>query len=91
MRKRRFRHGPNIKRDLFEEQGGICAICDKPMPPIDHDPDDPDDAPNLDHIIPVSRGGPEYRWNLQLTHTRCNAAKSNAMPHEADVRSRLND
>lgn len=37
----------------------------------------------VDEIIPVSRGGSPYlRSNCQLTHRRCNRAKSNKMPDE---------
>lgn len=56
----------------------ICAICHKPI-----DMNAPAFTPEsceVDHIIPVSRGGAPYEVsNLQLTHTRCNRAKGARM------------
>lgn len=56
----------------------VCALCgrevDKTLPaghPL---------APELDEIIPVSRGGSPYDFNnLQLTHRICNERKGNRM------------
>ena len=61
-----------------------CAICgrevDKTLPP--NDPM----APEVDEIIPVSRGGSPYDWdNLQLTHRICNQRKGNRMVGDIDV------
>ena len=62
-----------------------CAICgrevDKTLPylhPL---------APEVDEIIPVSRGGSPYDWdNLQLTHKICNQRKGNKMVGDIDVK-----
>lgn len=45
-----------------------CAICKQPMT---------FDKCNIDHIIPVSKGGQHTMANLQLTHIRCNLLKGN--------------
>lgn len=38
-------------------------------------------SPEVDEIIPVARGGDPYQYeNLQLTHRKCNRAKSDKMP-----------
>lgn len=58
-----------------------CALCgrevDKSLPagqPL---------SPELDEIIPVSRGGSPYDIdNLQLVHRICNERKSNRLPGE---------
>jgi hypothetical protein len=67
------------------------------MPPIG-DVCDPADKPNIDHKIPRSKGGPDYVWNLQSTHSRCNEAKGDTMPevgprspHTASIRSVVNE
>lgn len=56
-----------------------CAICGKPVDktlPAGHPL-----APELDEIIPVSRGGsPTDLDNLQLTHRICNERKGAKMP-----------
>lgn len=61
-----------------------CAICgrevDKSLP--QYDPL----APEVDEIIPVSRGGSPYDFdNLQLTHRVCNEKKGNKMTGDVDV------
>ena len=61
-----------------------CAICghevDKTLPashPL---------APEVDEIIPVSRGGSPYDWdNLQLVHRICNERKGNKMAGDIDL------
>src|SRR5687768_10379368 len=32
-------------------------------------------SPTIDHRIPMSKGGSDYRENLQLAHRRCNSRK----------------
>jgi hypothetical protein len=54
---------------LAESQQYTCSWCAQPL------------AANLagthvDHIIPVTCGGPDVDWNLQLLHDRCNLSKS---------------
>lgn len=61
-----------------------CAICgrevDKTLPaghPL---------APEVDEIVPVSRGGSPYDWdNLQLVHRICNERKGNKMAGDEDL------
>lgn len=36
--------------------------------------------PTFDHIMPVSKGGPDTLENLQLAHAACNKAKADNMP-----------
>ena len=44
-------------------------------------------APEVDEIIPVSRGGSPYDWdNLQLVHRICNQRKGNKMVGDIDVK-----
>lgn len=61
-----------------------CAICgrevDKTLPYLDPL------APEVDEIIPVSRGGSPYDWdNLQLVHRVCNQRKGNKMAGDIDL------
>ena len=63
----------------------VCGICgkevDKTLPylhPL---------APEVDEIIPVSRGGSPYDWdNLQLVHRVCNQRKGNKMVGDIDLK-----
>ena len=62
----------------------VCAICgrevDKTLNYLDPL------APEIDEIVPVSRGGSPYDWdNLQLVHRVCNQRKGNKMAGDIDV------
>ena len=67
----------NRKKILANED--VCAICGGPVDktlPARH----PMSA-QVDHIIPVSKGGdPSAMDNLQLTHRKCNRAKADKLP-----------
>lgn len=61
-----------------------CALCgrevDKTLPYLDPL------APEVDEIVPVSRGGSPYDWdNLQLVHRVCNQRKGNRMAGDIDL------
>lgn len=53
-----------IRRRVFEESGGICAYCDKPLPVQGF---------HLDHIEPRAVRGATARPNLVVCHNACNA------------------
>jgi HNH endonuclease len=73
------RHGPcpavpachfRYKAGFFTRQGGICPWCGNALPA--------DLAKTaVDHVVPVSRGGPWVEQNLQLLHLGCNTSKGN--------------
>lgn len=52
--------------DLTAAQGGRCTWCCRPLT---------ENWIELDHIIPVSLGGPEDRWNRQVLDKGCNMEK----------------
>ena len=58
----------------------ICAICGKPVDKT-LKAGDPD-APEVDHIIPWDISHDCSLGNLQLTHARCNRAKSDKFPQK---------
>lgn len=55
---------------LMKKQHGRCPICERKLAGELH----------IDHIMPVSLGGPNRRSNLQLTHAACNMAKLDHHP-----------
>lgn len=54
------------RREIFDRDGGICHLCRLPVEFI---------AFELDHVIPVSRGGAHVADNLKVAHRSCNAKK----------------
>ena len=61
-----------------------CAICGREVDKTLHYLDPL--APEVDEIIPVSRGGSPYDWdNLQLVHRVCNQRKGNRMAGDIDL------
>jgi 5-methylcytosine-specific restriction endonuclease McrA len=58
-----------VDRDaIIERDGMVCGICEGDIP----------DATgiDIDHIIPLSRGGTSDPDNLQVAHRRCNLQKA---------------
>jgi 5-methylcytosine-specific restriction endonuclease McrA len=60
--------GMTVLHELFMRDLGICQICLRYANILDC---------NVDHIVPVSKGGSDAMENLQLTHIWCNSRKSN--------------
>jgi len=50
--------------EMLAEQGGGCKLCSAVVPPY-----------HVDHIRPLSKGGSNYRTNLQLLCPPCNLKK----------------
>jgi 5-methylcytosine-specific restriction endonuclease McrA len=61
------------RRLVFERDEGICGICGTLVSP---------ESWELDHIIPLSRGGPHTFDNVQVSHRRCNRRKWAKLPEE---------
>lgn len=67
------------RQKLWADQNGVCPLCDERLP-VDSD------ATEVDHIIPVSRGGTSAIENLQVVHPRCNRVKGTSSAQEARER-----
>ena len=76
-RNRRRTYGSSKRRRqlpaLICAQDGLCGICGNPLPA---------DLTviEVDHVIPVARGGLDTLDNLQAAHTACNRAKGARCP-----------
>ena len=62
-------HTTKIERidysQVIEQANGVCGICGGELyPPVE-----------IDHIIPLSKGGTHTRDNLQASHAQCNRSK----------------
>lgn len=58
---------------VYARGRGICGICSKPVPT---------DAFNVDHIIPLARGGEHSYANTQPAHPSCNFRKGARLQEE---------
>lgn len=58
-----------IRKQLINNNGAICSLCNKPIETMK-------DC-TIDHIIPVSKGGLTTIENCQLAHRNCNLRKGN--------------
>lgn len=64
----KFRHD-----EVFERDGWICQLCDEP---VDRSVRFPHAlSASLDHVLPLSLGGPHTKANTQTTHLVCNMRK----------------
>lgn len=61
---------------LFARDRWMCAYCGEVFP---------DNKLSKDHILPVSRGGPDTWMNVVAACKSCNSRKSNRLPHEAGM------
>ena len=59
-----------LAKALFKRQKGKCTCCQKPLGKNYH----------LDHIMPLSRGGANEDWNIQLLRAFCNISKGAKAP-----------
>lgn len=62
---------------IFKRDKWICQLCGKKVNPkwVGNHPL----APTIDHIIPISLGGADAPYNVQLAHRDCNKIKSNRL------------
>ncbi len=85
-RRRARKQGSQIEhfnaKDIFNRDGWTCQGCHLPVRQ-DRRAGLPD-SPELDHIVPLSRGGGHIRTNVQLLCRKCNGTKHAKIP--ADVR-----
>jgi 5-methylcytosine-specific restriction endonuclease McrA len=58
---------------VAERDGWVCHICRRKVDPKRKAPDPM--AASIDHLIPLSKGGPDSMVNVALAHRRCNSAR----------------
>lgn len=59
---------------VFDRDKGICGICRGLV--------ERNGRWEIDHVIPISKGGPHSYANVQLSHPSCNRAKGARLPSE---------
>ena len=78
-KKRRKTYSQDVKRMVYIKNDGYCSICGKKMTLNEC---------NLDHRIPLSKGGIDAVENLDCVHVHCNLIKSNLLPDELEKETR---
>lgn len=53
---------------LLERDDGVCGICGRDVDPFNF---------QIDHVVPLSRGGEHSYANTQAAHASCNQRKYN--------------
>lgn len=74
-----------IKR-LFNQQNGLCWICECQMIYPDHTKKPNKFTATIDHIIPVSLGG-KFSDGAKAAHHWCNSARGNEDPKPKCIKS----
>lgn len=64
--KAEVRHAPYTRQQVIDRDGIDCHICGKPGDP---------QKMHIEHIIPISHGGPDVLYNVKLAHPFCNLSK----------------
>jgi 5-methylcytosine-specific restriction endonuclease McrA len=62
---------------IWERDGGICQYTGRKLRPSEG---------NIDHVVPVSRGGKSSWENCVLADKKVNSRKGNKLPEEAGLR-----
>ena len=65
------------RQAIIDRDGLVCRLCGDDVPAV-ADVD-------IDHIVPVTRGGSDHPSNLQVTHASCNRRKGNRLQEELDI------
>lgn len=63
---------------IFNRDGWTCQLCHRPTPKELRGTQNPA-APELDHIVPLSKGGKHIPSNVQCLCRECNEYKSNKL------------
>lgn len=73
-RSRKILNGGKLSKDiakrLYRLQKGKCPCCKLPL----------GDDYHMDHIMPISKGGANEDWNIQLLRKTCNLQKNSKHP-----------
>ena len=70
---------PLSRRNIYLRDGNVCQYCGKKFPTSEL---------SLDHVIPLSRGGPSTWENVVCACLPCNVRKGNQLLEEAGLRLR---
>jgi 5-methylcytosine-specific restriction endonuclease McrA len=75
--------------NVFDRYGYSCAACGIDTPKSKRGKVC-DNAPEIDHIIPLSKGGSHTLWNLQVLCRKCNGLKGGMFNNEFILKHLVN-
>lgn len=79
---------PYTEQQVLDLYGTNCNICSLPVDltaPRQTGKPGWENGLHLDHLIPISKGGPDILSNVRATHGICNLNKSNKEQHEVQT------
>ena len=76
------------ERKILERDKWTCYLCGQPTPPELRGTYEPN-APELDHIVPLSKGGAHIKENVACICRRCNGKKGNRTLGEMGLTDRV--
>lgn len=68
-----------VRARVMDRDGGVCRACFRPTVEST-DRYGHDHSPEIDHIVPMDKGGTSEEHNLQLLCRRCNRSKGTKVP-----------
>ena len=77
------KYEPISKREVFERDGWRCYLCGCDTPKHLSGTTDPN-APELEHVVPLAKGGSHTWDNVRCACRRCNRAKGVSLPARPD-------
>lgn len=70
-------HDGSTTADVLDHYGRTCYLCESWIPE--------GTTPDIDHMVPHSKGGPWTLENLRPTHPSCNRSKSDKLLTELEL------
>lgn len=64
-------HNADDIQEIFEHQNGLCFYCKKEL--VEYD---------VDHFIPITKGGSNFKDNLVIACPHCNRSKGTKLPQD---------
>jgi 5-methylcytosine-specific restriction endonuclease McrA len=65
---------PYTLREIGERDAWVCHLCSEAIDPALRYPDQA--SSSVDHLVPISRGGPDTRANVKISHWLCNVRRN---------------
>src|SRR5699024_2277322 len=86
-RERSVEHAPYTTQDIIDRDGLTCSWCGDD---IDLGIEYPNPmSKSIDHVLPISKGGPDTLENVQLLHLTCNIQKGDRVYEDRDREANL--